>query len=54
MVIAVTVKETPVVASRETPDRSVVNHDMIAMVVAATRTALACSVEIDGNVAFTM
>lgn len=52
MAIAVLAKERPAVASRETPDRSVVNHDMTAMVVATTTTALTCSVETDESVAF--
>jgi hypothetical protein len=54
MAVAVRAKDAPVVVIREMPDRSAVNHEMTATVVAATSTALASSVEIDESVAFTM
>jgi hypothetical protein len=54
MAIAVMANDAPVVVIRETPDRSVANHDVTAMVVATISTALASSVETDERVAFMM
>jgi hypothetical protein len=54
MAIAVMANDAPVVVIRETPDRSVANHDVTAMVVATISTALAASVETDERVAFMM